>query len=399
MASCACRRAPSFRQCRSLSLLQRIFVSLSTELFSTQFDPANALLSTPNFGGSRHILLRLRDSALIDRAQAVSGLICHEIVTCLRAISLGKSSENMIFTTLQSSLISGLSVLLFTVPIVCRASDSYLHKTSALAEAGDANAQNLMGKAFFRGDGVPQDYKNAAGYFRKSAEQGNAAAQAGLAYIYATGLGLTQNYEAAIDWYRKSAEQGNVVAQLGLASLLSQGKSAIKDVPSAAKWLERAADQSSVTAQARLAELYFSGDDGFEINYKESARWAAKAAEKGDAPAQNLLGVHYEDGYGIEKDERKAERWFRKAAQQGNAKAQSNLGRMLLSRGTRLKKDHVEGYQWLKLSFDAGEATAGVALEGFQSLLTPEEINEGKRSVEIFKKKAQATAASGASKK
>ena len=46
-----------------------------------------------------------------------------------------------------------------------------------LAEQGDAAAQCLLGVVYAQGLGVPQDYKEAAKWYRLAAEQGHAAAQ------------------------------------------------------------------------------------------------------------------------------------------------------------------------------------------------------------------------------
>ena len=46
-----------------------------------------------------------------------------------------------------------------------------------LAEKGDSKAQNNLGMMYGLGEGVPQDYQEAAKWHRKAAEQGNASAQ------------------------------------------------------------------------------------------------------------------------------------------------------------------------------------------------------------------------------
>ena len=46
-----------------------------------------------------------------------------------------------------------------------------------LAEKGNAPAQYALGLRYDKGEGVPQDYKEAVKWFRLSAEQGNARAQ------------------------------------------------------------------------------------------------------------------------------------------------------------------------------------------------------------------------------
>jgi TPR repeat protein len=44
-------------------------------------------------------------------------------------------------------------------------------------DQGHADAQNNLGTCYYNGQGVPQDYAQAAGWYRKAADQGFALAQ------------------------------------------------------------------------------------------------------------------------------------------------------------------------------------------------------------------------------
>jgi TPR repeat protein len=61
---------------------------------------------------------------------------------------------------------------------------------------------------YAKGQGVAQDYAEAATWYRKAAEQGYAPAQCKLGTMYSQGHGVTQDYAEAMKWYRKAAEQG-----------------------------------------------------------------------------------------------------------------------------------------------------------------------------------------------
>jgi TPR repeat protein len=65
---------------------------------------------------------------------------------------------------------------------------------SAAAEQGNDAAQNVLGVMYVSGKGVPQDYAEAARWFRLSADQGNAFAQFNLGDVYALGQGIAQDY-------------------------------------------------------------------------------------------------------------------------------------------------------------------------------------------------------------
>ena len=76
------------------------------------------------------------------------------------------------------------------------------------AEAGDALAQLNLGLAYFNGDGVPQDYKEAAKRYRAAAEQGLAAAQFNLGVVYGRGDGVLQNFIRSHMWLNIASANG-----------------------------------------------------------------------------------------------------------------------------------------------------------------------------------------------
>jgi uncharacterized protein len=74
-----------------------------------------------------------------------------------------------------------------------------------LAEGGDAKAQALLGFAYFKVHGVPQDDAEAAFWYRKAADQGYAWAQQNLGFEYGNGQGLPQDYILAHMWSNLAA--------------------------------------------------------------------------------------------------------------------------------------------------------------------------------------------------
>ncbi len=136
-----------------------------------------------------------------------------------------------------------------------------LKELRPLAANGDAQAQYELGFMYDRGLGVPQDYKEAASWYRKAAEQGNAQAQFFLGQMYDTGKGVPQGYEEAASWYRKAAEQGEALAQLYLGFLYNYGQGVSVDMVQAYKWYSLAAvagnevaPQSKSNAEARMSQ-------------------------------------------------------------------------------------------------------------------------------------------------
>jgi TPR repeat protein len=80
------------------------------------------------------------------------------------------------------------------------------------AERGDSAAQNALGRIFEQGDGVPQDYAEAAKWYRMAADQGLAPAEYNLASLYARGQGVVKDFSKAAKWYEAALVRGNAVA-------------------------------------------------------------------------------------------------------------------------------------------------------------------------------------------
>jgi TPR repeat protein len=59
-----------------------------------------------------------------------------------------------------------------------------------------------------KGNGVPQDYKEAVKWFRLAAEQGYGPAQGKLGIMYDNGMGVPQDYVQAYAWYNLAIANG-----------------------------------------------------------------------------------------------------------------------------------------------------------------------------------------------
>jgi hypothetical protein len=123
----------------------------------------------------------------------------------------------------------------------------------ALADQGDALAQNALGVLYAQGQGVTQDYAEAVKWYSKAADQELAIAQCNLADMYRQGQGVTQDYAEAASWYELAAKQGHARAEYRLGLMYSQGQGVPKDDARAMRWFRLAADQGNADAQAKLA--------------------------------------------------------------------------------------------------------------------------------------------------
>jgi TPR repeat protein len=92
-------------------------------------------------------------------------------------------------------------------------------------------------KAYRRGD-----YKTAYQLIKPQAEKGDAVAQFILGFMYDEGQGVPQDYAEAAKWYRRAAEPGNAAAQSDLGLMDDQGRGVPKDHAGTEKWFRRAAE-------------------------------------------------------------------------------------------------------------------------------------------------------------
>lgn len=156
--------------------------------------------------------------------------------------------------------------------------------------------------------------------FLALAEQGDARAQQALAWMYYEGQGRQRNYDKAVYWYRKAAEQGNITAQINLAQMYAYGKGVQQDFTEAARWWKKLADQGDVKSQLALAGLYYQGS-GQERDFGAAVRLWREAARQGNVEAQRNLGLMYGKGQGVAKDDVQAFAWLSAAAAQDDGVA------------------------------------------------------------------------------
>ncbi|MFZ0913288.1 MAG: tetratricopeptide repeat protein [Candidatus Korobacteraceae bacterium] len=202
------------------------------------------------------------------------------------------------------------------------------------------------------------DQKSIAA-FKQQAASGDAVAQCGLGRMYSLGKGVPEDYAQAAFWYRKAAEQGNAHAQCNLGLMLV---------------LDTGLRQASA-----LGYALGSGVPQNVPQNDEALLWFRKAAEQGDAKAQMVLGALYSGGQGVPQDKAQAVLWTRKAAEQGNAQAQLTLG-TAYGAGLGVPQNFAEAYFWFEVAMagklDASDMELAAKLKRWHaSMLTPADIS------------------------
>jgi TPR repeat protein len=115
-------------------------------------------------------------------------------------------------------------------------------ETQLLAEyVGTPDHEDALARAYYEGNGVPRDYKQAAKWFLNAANQGLARSQYQLAIMYGRGEGVNKDHTKAVEWFLKAAKQGYVPAQFELGNKYASGKGIPQNYADAYVWYSLAA--------------------------------------------------------------------------------------------------------------------------------------------------------------
>jgi len=119
-----------------------------------------------------------------------------------------------------------------------------------LAANGDSSAHYNIGKLYYLGKGVIQDYEEAVKNFRLSAELGNIEAQFFMGLCYYSGFGVTQDYSKAYTWFllacsfSSNDEYYNLATEMKNEIAASMSKSEIVRATNEAKAIQLKIDKN-----------------------------------------------------------------------------------------------------------------------------------------------------------
>ncbi|MGH9499223.1 MAG: tetratricopeptide repeat protein [Terriglobales bacterium] len=314
-------------------------------------------------------------------------------------------------------------------------SSSEISQLQTKAKAGDASAQEALGRAYQKGNGVRQSDELAAQWYRKAADQGDAVAQNDLGIMYRTGAGVEKNKEEAVKWYRKAAQQGNANAlfnlgtayyngdgvgpdslqaydwflladdagsenahdavvrtagELGLrlstqalvevAEMYESGRSLRKSYPDAIKWYRKGVEQKDPVAMVHLAALYINGA-AVSADYPQALELCKEAALLSPA-GKYCFGYMLQHGLGTAPDPKKAVEMYRVSAEQRNSDSALALAQMY-AKGDGVNVDKVESFYWFFLASAGGD---GSAQKAAADLLNEMDKKERKRLDGLLRK-------------
>jgi len=181
-----------------------------------------------------------------------------------------------------------------------------------LADAGNAEAQTLIGVFFARGLYVDRDDHIAFRWHQKAAAQDYPEALYYLSEWHSDSLVGQQDRRKAMQYRRKSAQLGYARAQYAMGNAHLQGILAAKDPSEAVSWYERSAKQGHAPAQMQLANLYSAGI-GVKKDESAAFQWISRAAATNYKPAMDVMVRIYKEGLlSQEKSPTLAEEWRKK---------------------------------------------------------------------------------------
>jgi len=201
---------------------------------------------------------------------------------------------------------------------------------------------------------------------KNSAEKGNAQAQYKLGYCYLHGNGVEQNEKLAAEWYRKSAEQGYSPAQHALGGCYWQGQGVRQSDEEAIRLFKASAAQNNADALNQLGDIYTFGA-GVEENVAEAFRCYQRAADLGLDLAKRKMAHAYMAGRGVDKNENKAFALYKEVADKGDSYSGYNTACCYLH-GLGTEKNIPLAFKYAKQSADQHDPDAQYLLSGFYQM-------------------------------
>ena len=236
-----------------------------------------------------------------------------------------------------------------------------------------------LGKMYYDGTGVEQDYKKAYECFENAFRHNYMQCANILGDMYLNGLGTGKNYEKAFACYEESSKgygDAAKVAKYKLAYLYENGlgcqldyikaKSLYQSVltlPEAKLAYKNLLEKGlGVTASDYYKEAY-SAYNG--KNYSEALKWFEKSSKLGNNDATSMLGNMYYNAYGVSRDYVKAREYWEKAALNGDSAATGNLS-LLYYYGYGVQVDKAKAKQYLEKAAALGSKWASDKLKSWK---------------------------------
>jgi hypothetical protein len=118
-------------------------------------------------------------------------------------------------------------------------------KPSIACDGGDAYGCYNLGRMYYYGEGVQEDYFKAVELFTKACDGGYARGCKNLGDMYENGEGVRQDYSKAVELFTKACDMGNAGGCNSLGLMYEFGKGVRQDYEQALKYYGKACDMKS----------------------------------------------------------------------------------------------------------------------------------------------------------
>lgn len=235
--------------------------------------------------------------------------------------------------------------------------DQYLKKQIAKAEAGDAEAQYMVGEIYEKGIITAADPDEAFRWYIRAAESGYEKAFGKAGYAYFKGIGADFEPDSALEWYRKAIDDvEDPEAMFFIGMELMSGESLEQDIYKGARLIREAAVRNHPDAMYEIGMINARGTVAPQ-DFKAAIGWLEEAAGLGHDRARVAMAQMHSNGYGVEKDDRKAVEWLNKVSDPDDPEANAVYGKLLLY-SEQIPHDIDEGLRRLEMAGSAGNASA-----------------------------------------
>lgn len=173
-----------------------------------------------------------------------------------------------------------------------------------------------------------------------------------LAYCYEEGKGTEQNYGKAAQLYAQAAKNGSDYALLNLGHYYLNGWGVQKDTVRALQLWDRAADHGYDFANQDLANHYT-----YEGDVEKAAKYIGKSVALGNKDAIYKYAMLTMDGIGVKKDSIQGMNYLKKAADLGVAEAMTYIGDSYIT-GRILPKNTLLGVAYIEKAIENGDIYA-----------------------------------------
>jgi TPR repeat protein len=147
-----------------------------------------------------------------------------------------------------------------------------------LAEAGDVDAMEELGRRYIEGAGTAPDAAEGAKWMLRAAAKGSPRAMFNAGVMYERGFEVPKDTVKAVEWYRKAVAAGVPMAQHNLALLMRDGNGTRADPVGAFEMMRAAARAGVPNSMLALAIMHENGQ-GTRRDTVAAIVWYAMAAQ------------------------------------------------------------------------------------------------------------------------